>query len=82
MNIYYLTSPERGLDTYDGHVVIAPDEATARRMVPCADECPARRDGEDHACVWHRSTRSTCECIGQASEGADTSVVMSTFNAG
>lgn len=89
MNIYLLTRPGGGYDTFKGHVVVAADETAARDLVPCADECEAGysaplTDPErpTHACIWQDPARSTCERIGTAAKGHAAGVVLSDFNAG
>lgn len=76
-----------GDDSFDQHVVIAPDEASARALCPCSDECPGVR-GTDHPCFWRNPADSSCTCLGVAGpQGPDPSydrpgVVCSSFRAG
>lgn len=82
-------------DAYDAHVIIAADEAAARELCPCADECgcgQARGRVSDgpRGCVdfWTDPARSSCTCLGVAGpQGPDPSydrpgVVCSSFRAG
>lgn len=92
MNIYLLTQTEnRGWDTFDSCVVMAPDEDSARKMHPRGDRLWDGRGWAveddryyDDAAGWAFSPDAvTVEFIGVTfTEGVTSRVVCSSFNAG
>lgn len=80
----FLLKPKPALDVSAvdvclGAVVIAETEASARRLVPCGDECGSPRHGR---CVWENPELTSATPIGVASEGQIEGLVMRDFNNG
>lgn len=78
---------ERRYDWYSDHVVIAADEAAARALAKCGDECdrhvpPGVAAPAGLVCVWADPARSTCTALGTADLRQAAGRVASTFHAG
>lgn len=92
MNIYFLTQTQnRGYDTFDSCVVMAPDEDSARKMHPRGDRRWNGQNWEvdgypgwgDEAGWAHYPEAVTVEFIGVTfTDGVTPRVVCSSFNAG
>ena len=79
MNLYLLTQhANSGWDTYDSLVVVAPDEETARTILP--DFC---NSWEDEYTPWAYSPDQVhVTFLGTASPDLNQGVILSSFNAG
>lgn len=91
MNLYRVSQTENdGYDTYDGAIVAAPDEATARKIHPSmAGDLRMWVDGSDnkdwtgHYPTWARHPDAvTVELVGVAASGVPMGTVLASFNAG
>lgn len=87
--IFHLAAREETTwDSFNAHVVIAADEASARALCPCGDECESGKHaraesmddesgdthGENQGCFWTDPARSSCTCLGVAGpQGPDPS---------
>lgn len=79
MNLYLLTQTEnRGYDTYDSAVVVAPDAYAASRIMPGneANWCDAERGG------WAAPEDVAVHFLGVAADNIKQGVVLASFNAG
>lgn len=77
LNIYLLSNLEgAGYDQYDGFVVIAPNEESARKLV--------KREGSLGLpkAFWQNQDKSSCERIGTAEKGQKQGIILSDFNRG
>ena len=82
MNLYLISQDENNdWDTYDSAVVCAPDEETARNIVPgCVD---GNHDWADRYSSWCSGPdKVKVEPIGYAADGIPIGVVCASFNAG
>lgn len=80
-------SAERRYDWYSDHVVMAADEASARALARCGDECdrhvpPGATALPGLVCVWADPARTTCTALGTADLWQSAGRVASTFHAG
>ena len=76
MKLFLLSQSENnGYNTYDGAVVCAPDEGTARRISPCYD-------GEFGSEWCSGPDKVTVQLIGDAEPGMPAGVICASFNAG
>ena len=75
MNLYCIS--RQGVweyDEYDGFIVAAETEASARAF------CNAMPGDEGR--IWEDDTKTTCEYIGTAHENVKSGIVLGSFNAG
>lgn len=83
MNIYVITRTDDGYyDQAHEFVVIAPDEAAARRLCvgDCGFECKARNaDDHEAKCFWVTSPHVVVECVGVAHAGAQARMLVRHF---
>lgn len=82
MRIYLLKAKQAvDYDSYDGHVVIAVNEAQARSMVPTGDEAGFV---PPYTPFWTSSKYSSCEVLGEDTADYERvgEVILSSFNAG
>lgn len=80
MNYLYLLSQNTatGYDTYDSIIVCAPDEQTAKQILPST-----YIQWEDMWSGWCKSPKDvTAELIGEASPDVEVGVILASFNAG
>lgn len=84
MNIYLIKQTENNdWDTYDGAVVYAPDEETARHLNPRSGEKMTEADWKQSFSSWCSSpTQVVVELIGKAKGVTKPGLVLSSFNAG
>jgi hypothetical protein len=68
-------------DTYDSAVVAAPDEGTARTIIPGISEMD-EYDTVELVSEWATPENVTVEYLGEAKEGTPEGVICSSFNAG
>lgn len=71
-------------DVTRGAVVVASDADTARRLVPCGDECHCRRGtlARIETCVWRCAELTEVTILGAATVGVEGGLVMRDFAAG
>lgn len=74
MNIYLITSPNSGWDTYDAMVVIAKNEKQAIELTI------EDRDGDIHS--WAKFEDLEAFLLGKAIKGSKEKIVFQSFNAG
>ena len=78
MKLYLLNQIQnRGYDTYDACIVAAENEDAARLITPCP------REWGDEFSTWASEPKYVeVEYLGEAVEGTETGVILSSFNAG
>jgi hypothetical protein len=85
--IYLISQNENNTwDTYDSAVVVAPDEATARKINPYGDSDELFMTEKEWAykynCWCSSEEKVVVKCLGDASKDQKIGVVCSSFNAG
>ena len=80
MNLYYLSQDQnRGYDTYDAMVVAAESEQDARTIGPYGN---IPRDDYNDDCWAHTPDHVDVRLLGEAKEGTERGIILSSFNAG
>lgn len=91
LNIYLLTqSTNRGYDTFDSCIAVAPDEAMARLLHPRGDRYWNGREwawvdgtpGYTSEAGWTDPDNVTVEHVGTAADGVKAGVLCASFHAG
>ncbi len=82
MNIYRVTCSKWSYDDYDGMVVAAPDEDTARKMDPTwqLDTCPTSSEDDDWG-AWPVSRSELIITLIGEGPGPQR-VILASYNAG